>query len=169
MTLFPISLLFLKFNRGRLQRDSKTPLSLIFLALLLSCAAFGGNIALNPLTIGYFSAYVAVIMAFFFMTNNKVRFVRYLYWAIDQTSMLHEWRWAKRQTRFLAKLFKRMKKQPVCVLAKTDEVCLCLARLCPCLDLIQPFIDPQSFPHDQLCLQERTDILRKACALLREY
>jgi hypothetical protein len=52
MTLFPISLLLLKFNRGRLPRMRSAPLPLIITTLLLAIAAISGNIALDPTTIG---------------------------------------------------------------------------------------------------------------------
>lgn len=52
MSLFPLSLILLKFNRGRLSRDSLTPLSVIVAALMVSVIAFAGNIAVNPAAAG---------------------------------------------------------------------------------------------------------------------
>jgi amino acid transporter len=52
MSLFPIALLLLKFNRGRLSRDSQTPLSVIIAALAISAVVFAGNIAVEPATAG---------------------------------------------------------------------------------------------------------------------
>lgn len=48
MTLFPLSLLLLKFNRGRLPRAPNTPLRVIFSAFAVAAAVFAGNIALDP-------------------------------------------------------------------------------------------------------------------------
>ena len=53
MSLFPLSLLLLKFNRGRLPRASHTPLIIIFASLGLSITAFAGIVAVDPLTAGY--------------------------------------------------------------------------------------------------------------------
>ena len=53
MSLFPLSLLLLKFNRGRLPRASHTPLVIIFTSLGLSITAFTGIVAVDPLTAGY--------------------------------------------------------------------------------------------------------------------
>ena len=52
MSLFPISLLLLKFNRGRLPRGSKTSLLIVVAALLVVPVIFAGNIAFNPKTTG---------------------------------------------------------------------------------------------------------------------
>ena len=52
MSLFPLSLLLLKFNRGRLKRDSRTPLSVVIITLVISAAVFAGNIAVDPATAG---------------------------------------------------------------------------------------------------------------------
>ncbi|KAG6833272.1 hypothetical protein H0H87_009447 [Tephrocybe sp. NHM501043] len=52
MSLFPIALLLLKFNRGRLPRDSSTPLAVIVVAIMVSIVVFAGNIAVEPATAG---------------------------------------------------------------------------------------------------------------------
>ena len=52
MTLFPVSLLLLKFNRGRLPRMRCAPLPLVLTTLLLAIVAIAGNVALDPSTIG---------------------------------------------------------------------------------------------------------------------
>jgi hypothetical protein len=53
MMLFPLSLLLLKFNRGRLPRTPNTPLRVIFSAFAVAIAVFAGNIAVNPKTAAY--------------------------------------------------------------------------------------------------------------------
>jgi hypothetical protein len=52
MTAFPVSVLLLKFNRGRLRRTRKTSLSIIFLTLAVIPVVVAGNILLDPSTIG---------------------------------------------------------------------------------------------------------------------
>ncbi|KAF8998541.1 amino acid permease-domain-containing protein [Cyathus striatus] len=104
MSLFPISLFLLKFNRGRLQRNAKTKLSVIFAAFVVSLAVFAGNVAVNPKTVGYFAAYFIGIVAFFSATQNKISLLRYLYWV------------------GLIMLMRRLRQQPVCILAKNDEI-----------------------------------------------
>lgn len=143
MTLFPLSLLLLKFNRGRLPRTSRTPLRIIVCAFGVALAIIGGNIAIDPTTAGqvhfiwyvlsfvyqhsfsfrYFSAYFIAVLFCFSATQNKIRLLRWLYWAYDQNPFLHTWRLTKRFGDKLIKLMTRMKRQPVCILAKTDEVC----------------------------------------------
>lgn len=59
MTLFPVSLLLLKFNRGRLNRTNGASLSLTFVTIMLCIAAFGGNIAIDPTTVGYVSLLIS--------------------------------------------------------------------------------------------------------------
>jgi amino acid transporter len=50
MSLFPISLLLLKFNRERLPRDRKTSFFVLMVTLILVPVVFAGNIAVNPRT-----------------------------------------------------------------------------------------------------------------------
>jgi amino acid transporter len=52
MTLFPIALLLLKFNRGRLPRENPAKRVTICGALVISAVVFSGNIAYNPKTAG---------------------------------------------------------------------------------------------------------------------
>ena len=52
MTLFPLAAIILKFNRGRLQRDTRTPLALVLVTLAGALAIIGGNVAIDPTTIG---------------------------------------------------------------------------------------------------------------------
>jgi len=50
MMLFPLSLLLLKYNRGRLPRLPRTPLLVIFGTITVALVIFVGNITLDPLT-----------------------------------------------------------------------------------------------------------------------
>lgn len=52
MSLFPLSLLLLKYNRHRLKREPRASLFVIVLALLIVCVGIAGNIAINPRTFG---------------------------------------------------------------------------------------------------------------------
>lgn len=72
----------------------------------------------------YFAAYATAILVFFLITHNKVRLIRWLYWGYDQTPFLHQWQWTRRRSDQLISTLSRLKRQPVCVLAKTDEVWL---------------------------------------------
>jgi len=145
MSLFPISLLLLRFNRGRLPRSPTTRLSVIVLALTIAPAVFAGNIAYNPKTAGYgiphcwrftggitwtdpssvhryFSAYFIGIVLFFSATQSKVQLLRWLYWVYDQYPFLHEWRATMQWGEKLISYMRNLRRQPVCILVKTDEV-----------------------------------------------
>ncbi len=52
MTLFPLSLLLLKFNRGRLPRKPQTSLLVVFLTLAVAAVIIGGNIGIDPSIVG---------------------------------------------------------------------------------------------------------------------
>lgn len=52
----------------------------------------------------------------------KTRALRWAYWIYDQTPVLHRVPWVRRKSGFILDMFKRARQQPVCVLAKTDEV-----------------------------------------------
>jgi amino acid transporter len=52
MGLFPVSLLLLKFNRGRLRRDGrKTKLGVVFVAIVLVPVVLAGIVAYQPMTL----------------------------------------------------------------------------------------------------------------------
>jgi hypothetical protein len=53
MTLFPLAVLLLKFNRGRLARDRRAPLSVVLLAMAVASVIIAGNIAIDPGIVGY--------------------------------------------------------------------------------------------------------------------
>ena len=53
MTLFPLTLLLLKFNRGRLTRSKHISVLIVFFTLAVAATMVGGNIAIDPTTIGY--------------------------------------------------------------------------------------------------------------------
>ncbi|KAK0205192.1 amino acid permease-domain-containing protein [Desarmillaria ectypa] len=122
MALFPICLLLLKFNRGRLPRTPKTPVSIVFLTLAVVPTVFAGNIAIDPITFGYFSAYFVTMIMLFSITQKMTCLLRWIYWIYDQYPMLQRWNakklWASRLTKAMAKL----RRKPVCILAKSDEI-----------------------------------------------
>ncbi|KAL5478554.1 hypothetical protein ACEPAI_2738 [Sanghuangporus weigelae] len=122
MTLFPISDLLLKFNRGRIPRSRRASLLVVFAALLVGITAFAGNIAIDPTTVGYFSAYAIAICSLFFITNNKARLVEWIYWIYDQSPIMHEWRWARRFSDGLVKILRRLRRRSICIFAKSDEI-----------------------------------------------
>ncbi|KAF9453356.1 AAAP amino acid permease [Macrolepiota fuliginosa MF-IS2] len=122
MTLFPLSLLLLKFNRGRLRRDRRTPLFTILFAFIIVSIAIAGNIAVNPRTFGYFSAYFIGITFLFSLTQNKSHILRCLYWIYDQYPVLHRWKITSNWGSRLVDAIRRLKRRPICILVKGDEI-----------------------------------------------
>ncbi|KAJ6496083.1 amino acid permease-domain-containing protein [Mycena sanguinolenta] len=122
MSLFPLALLLLRFNRGRMPGTRTTPLSLAFLALALMIVVFAGNIAIDPSTAGYFAAYLIGVLSVFAATQNQVRLMRVVYWAYDQYPALHRWSASKMWETALVGAMARLKRQPVCILVKTDAI-----------------------------------------------
>lgn len=57
MSLFPLALLLLKFNRGRLPRTPNTPFWVVLLALTLVPVVFAGNVVVDPTTAGYYKPF----------------------------------------------------------------------------------------------------------------
>ncbi|KAG5652646.1 hypothetical protein H0H81_004202 [Sphagnurus paluster] len=122
MSLFPLTLLLLKFNRGRLPRDTSTPLGVVIAAVAISVVVFAGNVAVNPATFGYFAAYLIGIVLLFTTTQNKIHLLRWVYWTYDQYPCLHSLSPTKTWGTKLVDLMARLKRQPVCILVKTDEI-----------------------------------------------
>ncbi|TFK19141.1 amino acid permease [Coprinopsis marcescibilis] len=126
MTLFPLSLLLLRFNRGRLHRTSRTRLSVVVLSLLVVCpVVLGGNVAINPATAAYFAAYTFGVLGLLAVTQNKVAILRWVCWGYDQWCNAVVEQGAVAQYPVGGKLVKvmtRLKRQVVCVCAKGDEI-----------------------------------------------
>ncbi|KAJ7775998.1 amino acid permease-domain-containing protein [Mycena maculata] len=122
MGLFPLALLLLRFNRGRIPRAKNTPLSVIVLALALTPVVFAGNIAIDPSTAGYFAAYLIGVLLVFVATQNQVTLLRGVYWVYDQYPVLHRWAVSETWGKALVRIMAKLKRQPVCILVKTDEV-----------------------------------------------
>ena len=70
----------------------------------------------------YFAAYFFAVVVFFTVTQNKSRFLRWIYWTYDQHPLLHTWQPIRRCGVSIIKMITRLRKQPVCILTKTDEV-----------------------------------------------
>ncbi|KAH9474571.1 hypothetical protein JR316_0013033 [Psilocybe cubensis] len=102
--------------------ERKTRLLVILAALIVAPLVFAGNVAYNPKTAGYFSAYFIGILLFFSATQNKVHLLRWLYWVYDQYPSLHVWRVTSAWGEGLISLMRRLKRQPVCILVKSDEI-----------------------------------------------
>ena len=109
MTLFPLSLLLLKFNHGRLPRVWQTSLWVIFCTFIIALIIVCGNIAIDPTTAGrnflccfvgtlfsfypyrYFAAYFLAVAISFSATQNKMRILGWVYWTYNQNPILHMW------------------------------------------------------------------------------
>ncbi|KNZ79290.1 hypothetical protein J132_03765 [Termitomyces sp. J132] len=118
----PLTVVHEQFNRGRIARSSHTPLAVIVVAVLVSIAVFAGNIAVNPATAGYFSAYFLGIVLVFTATQNKVHLLRWVYWMYDQYPYLHSSKLTRTWGTKLIDLMTSLRRQPVCILVKSDEV-----------------------------------------------
>ncbi|KAJ7342876.1 amino acid permease-domain-containing protein [Mycena albidolilacea] len=117
MALFPLALLLLRFNRGRMPRARTAPMGCVVLALVLTPVVFAGNVAIDPSTAGYFAAYLIGVLVVFAATQNQVHLLRAVYWAYDQYPAR-----SKMWGAALVGVIARLKRQPVCILVRTDEI-----------------------------------------------
>ncbi|KAJ3964665.1 AAAP amino acid permease [Lentinula raphanica] len=122
MSLFPLALLLLKLNRGRLPRTPNTPFCVVLLALVIVVVVFTGNVIIDPTISGYFAAYLIATVAFFSTTQNKTRILKWFYGVYDQFPLLHRWSLTRTWGAKIVNLTKILKLQPVCILVKTDEI-----------------------------------------------
>ncbi|KAG8216086.1 amino acid permease-domain-containing protein [Butyriboletus roseoflavus] len=122
MTLFPLSLVLLRFSRPRLPRLSRCSFINVLGAVLVAIAIFAGNIAIDLTIGGWFALYFLALFLFFSITDNKVTILRWAYWAYDQIPLLHQLRPTRSWGGALINVMKRLKRQEVCLLVRTDEV-----------------------------------------------
>ncbi|KAH0831219.1 amino acid permease-domain-containing protein [Lanmaoa asiatica] len=122
MALFPVSLVLLRFSRPRLPRLSRCSLSSVIGAVLVAVTVFVGNIAIDPSIAGWFALYFLVLLLFFSITDNKVAILRWAYWVYDQVPLLHQVRPTRDWGGALIRAMKKLKRQEVCLLVRTDEI-----------------------------------------------
>ena len=122
MSLFPVTLLILKFSRGRLRRDERATFGVIIVTIIVVILVAVGNIVATPRTAGYFTIYFIGIVTVFSLTQNKIRILRWAYWVYDQYPALHGWNATRSWDGRIIDWMARLKRQPVCILVKTDEV-----------------------------------------------
>ncbi|TEB34238.1 amino acid permease [Coprinellus micaceus] len=140
MALFPLSLLLLRFNRGRLRRETSARLSTVLFSLfVISPVILAGNVAINPKTAGYFAIYVLGVLSVLVVTQNKVAALRHIYWVYDQWHSGRRRRGEEGTGRSdgpdssarktsgkvggkFVKLMTKMRRQVVCVCVKGDEI-----------------------------------------------
>jgi hypothetical protein len=70
----------------------------------------------------YAAAYFVAILAFFYGTMKTSRIVHAVLWLYDQSTWLQKASWANRLGARLTAAMAHLRRQPVCVLVKSDEV-----------------------------------------------
>jgi len=78
----------------------------------------------NPTDPSYFAAYFIGIVLLFSATQSKVHVLRWVYWIYDQYPSLHQRKATKSWGEKLISFMRNLRRQPVCILVKTDEVCI---------------------------------------------
>ncbi|KAG1757388.1 amino acid permease-domain-containing protein [Suillus lakei] len=122
MGLFPISLIFLRFSRPRLPRTSQCSLFAVAGALGVSVTVAAGNVAIDPTIAGWFALYLIILLVLFYLSQNKVTMLRWIYWAYDQLPWLHKLQLTKGWGDGLIRRMRSLRRQEVCLLVKTDEI-----------------------------------------------
>lgn len=70
----------------------------------------------------YFAAYLIAIVFFFSATQNKTGILKWSYGIYDQFPSLHRWSLTKSYGARIINIMRTLKRQPVGILVKTDEV-----------------------------------------------
>ncbi|KAI0790136.1 amino acid permease-domain-containing protein [Irpex lacteus] len=122
MALFPLAALLLKFNRGRLYRETSAPLVEVLLTLAIVAVMIGGNVAIDPSIVGYAAAYFFVIAAFFYGTMKASRLIHAVLWLYDQSKYVRKAAWTRNWGVSLTTAMSHLRRQPVCILVKSDEI-----------------------------------------------
>ncbi|KAG2134799.1 amino acid permease-domain-containing protein [Suillus clintonianus] len=122
MALFPISLILLRFSRPRLPRASQCSLFVVAGAIGVTVTVVGGNVAIDPTIAGWFALYLTILLILFYLSQNKVTMLRWIYWAYDQLPWLHRLRLTKGWGDGLIRCMRSLRRQEVCLLVKTDEI-----------------------------------------------
>lgn len=122
MALFPISLILLRFSRPRLPRASQCSLFVVAGAIGVTVTIAAGNVAIDPIIAGWFSLYLIILLVLFYVSQNKVTMLRWIYWAYDQLPWLHRLQLTKGWGDGLIRRMRSLRRREVCLLVKSDEI-----------------------------------------------
>ncbi|KAG1819188.1 amino acid permease-domain-containing protein [Suillus subaureus] len=122
MALFPICLVLLRFSRPRLPRASQCSLFFVTGAIGVAVTVAAGNVAIDPTIAGWFALYLIILLVLFYISQNQVTMLRWIYWAYDQLPWLHRLRLTKGWGDGLARRMRSLRRREVCLLVKTDEI-----------------------------------------------
>ncbi|KDN50796.1 hypothetical protein RSAG8_01294, partial [Rhizoctonia solani AG-8 WAC10335] len=118
MLLYGVSCILLKFSRDRLPRAYRTSMWTVVLAIIMTLIVLGGNIALNPQTLGLFVAYFTVVLFGILLPGSRLQIARISLWILDQTKPLQRWRLDKQ----IVSWIKRFRKDPIVLWVKGDHI-----------------------------------------------
>ncbi|KAL5635173.1 hypothetical protein ACGC1H_003014 [Rhizoctonia solani] len=118
MLLYGVSCILLKFSRDRLPRTYRTSMWTVVLAIIATCVVLGGNIILNPQTLGLFVAYFAVVFFGMLLPGSRLKIARVVLWILDQTKSLQRWHLDK----WIVSWIKRFRKDPIALWVKGDHI-----------------------------------------------
>jgi hypothetical protein len=122
MALFPISLILLRFSRPRLPRASQCSLFVVAGAIGVTVTIAAGNVTIDPIIAGWFSLYLIILLVLFYVSQNKVTMLRWIYWAYDQLPWLHRLQLTKGWGDGLIRRMRSLRRREVCLLVKSDEI-----------------------------------------------
>ncbi|CAE7052581.1 unnamed protein product [Rhizoctonia solani] len=118
MLLYGISCILLKFSRDRLQRSYRTSMWTVVFAIMMNLVVLGGNVALDPRTLGLFVAYFAVVFCGMLLPESRFKIARIVLWVLDQTKSLQHRHFDKRVVSWI----KRFRKDPVVLWVKDQPL-----------------------------------------------
>ncbi|CAE6427615.1 unnamed protein product [Rhizoctonia solani] len=118
MLLYGISCILLKFSRDRLPREYRTSMWTAMLAIIMTLVVLGGNIALNPRTLGLFIAYFAVVLLGMLLPGSRLKIARVALWVLDQTKLIQH----RRLDKWVVSWIERFRQDPVVLWVKGDHI-----------------------------------------------
>ncbi|KAG8833221.1 hypothetical protein FRC17_011113 [Serendipita sp. 399] len=122
LLLYPISNIFLKFNRDRLPRKYRTSLLVTFLALAATIAMLVGNLVLSPIAIGLFASYFAFVLAGLFIVKSQAKIARVVIWLYGQSEVFRNFRFTRGLDALCVKIIKSTRRHTICVWVKGDDI-----------------------------------------------
>ncbi|KAJ1307239.1 hypothetical protein OPQ81_001352 [Rhizoctonia solani] len=118
MLLYGVSCILLKFSRDRLPRAYRTSMWTVMVAILATLVVLGGNIALNPQTLGLFVAYFAIVLCGMLLSSSRLKIARVALWVLDQTKPLQRWHLDRR----IVSWIKHFREDPIVLWVKGDHI-----------------------------------------------
>ncbi len=119
---FAISAMLLKFNRDRLKRSSSASVATLMAAILVMIVVLAGNVAQAPIILLLFGVVLVVMLLMLHTLQRLAIIYEWSLYVFEHVPTFRKWKWTKHLDQRLIAGIKGVRRAPVCVWVKEDDI-----------------------------------------------